>query len=249
MAVREDGSILAWGLFGGRHVPSPNSGFVRVAMGERHTLGLKEDGSIVAWGDNSEGQCDVPLPNSGFVAVAVSRSHSMGLKDDGSVVAWGNNVCGQSDLPVPNSGFVAIAAGPGYSLGLRREPDCFPSACSGHSDWIALGRPECWCNPRQCHGDVDGLVGGSAKAGYYRVGPADLNVLISAWMVKEPPLGPGIASIPNGICADFAHDRGGSTKAGLYRVGPSDLNILIANWLITEPPHGTGVEPDCLNCP
>lgn len=68
-------------------------------------------------------------------------------------------------------------------------------------------------------------------------------------MVKEPPYGPGVASIANGICADFAHDHSGSEKTGIYRVGPSDLNILITNWLIKEPPHGPGVPPDCLDVP
>jgi hypothetical protein len=114
---------------------------------------------------------------------------------------------------------------------------------------MAAGKPDCWCNPRQCHGDVDGAVGGSSKAGYYYVGPADLNVLIASWLLKEPPHGPGIGSAGNGICADFAHDEGGSAKSGYYRVGPSDLNILIANWLKKEPPHGRGVSPDCLDCP
>ena len=52
------------------NVPAPNSGFVAVAAGYSHSLGLKADGSIVAWGDNANGQCNVPAPNSGFVAVA-----------------------------------------------------------------------------------------------------------------------------------------------------------------------------------
>ncbi|UCG58443.1 MAG: hypothetical protein JSU70_02840, partial [Phycisphaerales bacterium] len=78
---------------------------------------------------------------------------------------------------------------------------------------------------------------------------ADLNVLMNSWLLKEPPYGEGIDSVPGGICADFAHDAGGSEKTGIYRVGPSDLNILIANWLLKEPPHGPGIDPDCPDCP
>ncbi|UCG58407.1 MAG: hypothetical protein JSU70_02660, partial [Phycisphaerales bacterium] len=100
-----------------------------------------------------------------------------------------------------------------------------------------------------CHGDADGVSGGSTKSGVYYVGPADLNVVVSTWLLKEPPHGAGIASVPNGVCADFAHDAGGSTKSGLYRVGPTDLNILITNWLKKEPPHGPGIHPDCPDCP
>jgi hypothetical protein len=125
------------------------------------------------------------------------------------------------------------------------EPECLDSGDPGYADWVAMDKPDCWCYPRQCHGDADGLLGGSAKAGYYAVGPLDLNILVAAWQVKEPDKGPGIASVENGICADFARDQGGSSKAGYYRVGPTDLNILVENWLVKEPDKGPGVPEDC----
>jgi alpha-tubulin suppressor-like RCC1 family protein len=62
------------------NVPAPNSGFVAVAGGYAHSLGLKADGSLVAWGYNGFGQYNVPAPNSGFVAVAAGANHSLGLK-------------------------------------------------------------------------------------------------------------------------------------------------------------------------
>jgi hypothetical protein len=132
---------------------------------------------------------------------------------------------------------------------LTAPPGCFPACHPDHDQWVEVGKPDCWCYPRQCHGDADGASGGSTKSGVYYVGPADLNLLVSSWLVKEPPHGAGITSVPDGICADFAHDMGGSTKSGLYRVGPTDLNILISDWLNKEPPHGLGIEPDCLDCP
>lgn len=125
-------------------------------------------------------------------------------------------------------------------------PSCLPESHEDYLEWMSLGRPDCWCYPRQCHGDADGLKEGGDKTGYYHVGPADLNILIAAWQIKERPMGPGIASIENGICADFAHDLAGSDKTGFCRVGPSDLNILVQNWLVKEPPDGPGVDPDCL---
>ena len=74
-AGQGQGSIAAWGGNdnGECNVPAPNSGFVAVAAGRDHSLGLKADGSIVAWGYNGFGQCNVPAPNSGFVAVAAGR--------------------------------------------------------------------------------------------------------------------------------------------------------------------------------
>ncbi|MHC4110264.1 MAG: hypothetical protein ACYSUY_04265 [Planctomycetota bacterium] len=125
------------------------------------------------------------------------------------------------------------------------ETDCFPPAHPDYSEWVNVDKPDCWCYPRQCHGDADGLMGGSAKTGFYAVGPGDLNILIAGWLVFEPL----IFSIPNGICADFGHDWGGCAKCSFYRVGPTDLGILIANWLVKEPPFGPGVPPDCLDLP
>ena len=122
--------------------------------------------------------------------------------------------------------------------------ELFPATHPDYAEWVAAGKPACWAYPRQCHGDADGLAV-AGKTGTYYVGTSDLNVLTDAWQVKEPPFGPGIASIQNGICADFAHDKEGGNKAGWYRVGTNDLNILIENWLVKEPPAGPGVPADC----
>ncbi len=117
------GSIVAWGynLFGQTNVPAPNSGFVGLAAGGGHNLGLKTDGSIVAWGLNDYGQTNVPAPNTGFVAVAGGVWHSLGLKSDGSIVGWGDNTRGQIDVPSPNTGFTAVASQLIHSLGLKAD--------------------------------------------------------------------------------------------------------------------------------
>ncbi len=103
--------------------PDPNSGFVAVAAGGNHSLGLRADGSIAVWGHNYYGQLDVPAPNSGFVAVAAGWGHSLGVRTDGSIAAWGKNFRGQCDVPAPNTGFVAVAGGSTHSLGLKAA-DC-----------------------------------------------------------------------------------------------------------------------------
>ncbi|MBN2269514.1 MAG: hypothetical protein JXN61_02810, partial [Sedimentisphaerales bacterium] len=106
----------------------------------------------------------------------------------------------------------------------------------------------CWFYPRQCHGDSDNMKEGGPKAGYFYVHYYDLNLLTTCWNISEPPAGPGFASVPGCICADFAHDLEGGPKSGYFRVHYNDLNILMDNWSIAEPPTGPGIPPDCLEC-
>ena len=115
----ESGKVISWGT----QVAGANMdrGFIAVAPGYCHSLGLKQEGSIVAWGDNRYGQCNVPLPNAGFRAVAAGHYHSLGLKEDGSIVAFGKNIYGQCNVPLPNTGFMAVAAGEGHSLALKQD--------------------------------------------------------------------------------------------------------------------------------
>lgn len=123
--------------------------------------------------------------------------------------------------------------------------DLLPLSHPDYAEWVAVGKPACWAYPRQCRGDADGLKEGSAKAGYHYVGLQDMGIFAKAYQVLEPPFGPGIAAIENGICADFARDVEGSAKTGFYRVGATDLNVLAASWFIKEAPDGPGVPGDC----
>jgi hypothetical protein len=177
-------------------------------------------------------------PNSGTLfqlALSEKANLTVALNEvRGGVVLTNPEVAATVDLTQATN----IAVGGGGT-------DVFPASHPDYAEWLAVGKPDCWAYPRQCHGDADGLQSGSAKTGFYYVGPSDLNILMAGWQVKEPPDGPGIASIQNGICADFARDQGGSAKTGFYRVGPTDLNRLVENWLVKEPPDGPGVPGDC----
>lgn len=126
-------------------------------------------------------------------------------------------------------------------------PDCFPSTDAAYDDWVAYGKPDCWCYARQCYGDADGKKQGSAYAGYEYVGTDDLAILINAWKIKEPDKGPGLSG--NQICADFDHAKQGSAYAGYERVGTNDLAVLIDSWKVKEPDKGPGVPGDCVPVP
>lgn len=153
----------------------------------------------------------------------------------GGVVLTDPDVAADVDLDQATN--VTVGGSDGGSL--------FPMGHPDYDTWVAVGEPVCWAYPRQCHGDADGLTEGSEKSGFHYVGQADLSVLLKAWEIKEPPDGPGIATIENGICADFDRDLGGSKKGGFHRVGGTDLNILVENWVVKEPLRGPGVPGDC----
>jgi len=118
--------------------------------------------------------------------------------------------------------------------------DGLPPTHKDYAEWVKVGRPLCWTFPRQCHGDADGLKEGDAKSGFHFVGMNDLRIFTQAWKVLEPPFGPGIASVENGICADFARDLDGNATTGFYRVGVTDLNRLMEYYLKPNVPGDCG---------
>ncbi len=95
---------------------------------------------------------------------------------------------------------------------------CLPFTYSTFDDWVALGRPACWCAPYQCDGDTDGRA--SAFPFNERVSTHDLQVLTDNWKktINDPTLDP---------CADIDHKAEGPAQ---YRVFNTDLAILLANW-------------------
>lgn len=124
ITLPEDGtqSVVVWGRnnYGQREVPEPNLGFVDIAAGDGHLLGLKANGSIAAWGRDNRLATEVPAPNSGFVAISAGYEGSAGLKTDGSVTVWGAPDA-TNYLATSNSGFIDIASGQNFCIGLKDD--------------------------------------------------------------------------------------------------------------------------------
>jgi alpha-tubulin suppressor-like RCC1 family protein len=164
LALRGDGSVVAWGIGGplgdggdvGRSTPvavsglGAGSGVVAIDAGEYHSIALRSDGSVLAWGDDNFGQlgngeshenASTPVAvsglgaGSGVMAITAGSEHNLAVRSGGSVVAWGNNTYGAlghedpsaGTTPVPvsslgaGSGVVAVAAGRSHSLALRSD--------------------------------------------------------------------------------------------------------------------------------
>ena len=131
MALREDGSVAAWGGngWGQCNVP-PGLTATAIAAGRYFSLALREDGSVVAWGLNDYGQCNVP-PGLTATAIAAGDWHSLAIREDGSVVGWTRTPADPS-IAVPG-GLIAIAieAGSIYCLAIREDGSVVKWSVSG----------------------------------------------------------------------------------------------------------------------
>jgi alpha-tubulin suppressor-like RCC1 family protein len=124
MALRSDGTVVAWGdntdangSFAGESIVPPGLGTaIAIAAGGFHSAALISDTSVMGWGDNSAGQCATPAL-IGVVSVAAGGEFTLALNNQGVVTGWGDNLQGQYDVP-PFGNFVAVAAGRRHSLAL-----------------------------------------------------------------------------------------------------------------------------------
>ncbi|MEV6978767.1 hypothetical protein [Kitasatospora sp. NPDC093806] len=124
MALRADGTVVAWGLNSSGQLgdgstdssPVPvevrTGGVVAISAGAGHSLALTTDGFVQAWGSNSHGQLgdggttdrslpytvcldDFCDPRDQVTAIAAGGDRSVALRHEGRVMAWGENTFGQ----------------------------------------------------------------------------------------------------------------------------------------------------------
>lgn len=115
-------------VFGQCAVPAPNQGFVDIAAGCIHSVGLKYDGSVVLWGagapDDPYGdgwnyrQSTFPGGlNEGIVDIGATTGNTVILTSGGGLNAWGMDA---SLNGVPHDvGFVRMAATASHGLALH----------------------------------------------------------------------------------------------------------------------------------
>jgi hypothetical protein len=135
LAIRPDGSLLAWGPFySGGPGPSaaPPAGLLArdAAAGAAHAVAVAMDGTLATWG---AGPAAASPPAGRFTAVAARTTYSIALRKDGTLFGWGAVPTapgafdaqhgwvsdGAGHFSVPGEHFVALAAGNSHLLALR----------------------------------------------------------------------------------------------------------------------------------
>lgn len=118
LAVREDGTLAAWGTAPPDSVTTlPAGTYTAVVGGLAHAIALRTDGTLVPFGSTAVGQGAVPAGSFVAVASGTGGNHSLALRADGSLAAWGSYSHGQS-FSIAGT-FSAVAAGAAHSLALR----------------------------------------------------------------------------------------------------------------------------------
>jgi uncharacterized delta-60 repeat protein len=123
------------------------------------------------------------------------------------------------------------------SFVLFTDPDiCYTGP--DYSEWVNVGKPSCWCYPKQCHGDATGSDEEFGRGNYVSVGFNDFQLLLQGYN-KNPYVDP----VTNPwICADFTHSDEEFGRGNWVRVGFADFQILLSYY---NDPCST-VPADCL---
>jgi alpha-tubulin suppressor-like RCC1 family protein len=119
LALRSDGSVVAWGrlLIGQITPPEGLSNVVAISAGDAHSLALRADGTVVGWGEESS---TAPSDIYGVIGIAAGNQHTLLLKSDGSVLRYGT-ASALSAPPASATNCISIDAGFESDVALRRD--------------------------------------------------------------------------------------------------------------------------------
>lgn len=133
--IRTDNSLLCWGnnangktglntTSGNTLVPTAINGggtWIKVAVSETHSCGIRTDNTLWCWGNNANGRTGrntaagntlVPTQIDGsstYIDITAGQEHSCGIRTDGSLRCWGNNWVGMLGDNTQNQRLVPTA--------------------------------------------------------------------------------------------------------------------------------------------
>jgi hypothetical protein len=122
LALRADGTVLAWGwdFWNQNDVPPSATNCVGIAAGAYYSTALRADGTVVAWGTYNN-ESFVPSTATNVVAIYAGDYFSVGLRADGSLVGWGSDGNGQLDPPPGITNIADLACGASHVVALLAD--------------------------------------------------------------------------------------------------------------------------------
>ena len=124
------------------------------------------------------------------------------------------------------SGGVVMEDGEDYATLTGCVVGYFHCLSQSHGDWAqydAMGRPDSWCGPKQCHGDADNADEQISRGVYTSVGFQDFMILAAGY---NNPSYSGDPTVDTWIAADFDHAEEQVSRGVYTRVGFQDFMIL-----------------------
>ncbi len=84
LAVKDDGTVVAWGWGTGGQITVPYglTGVTKVTGGNTFSMALKSDGSVVVWGDAADGKTIIPDDATQVTGIAAGTDHALVLRTD-----------------------------------------------------------------------------------------------------------------------------------------------------------------------
>ncbi len=128
LALRSNGTVVAWGDSCITDVPPDLTDVIRIAVGGLNCLALRRDGTVVAWGAETIVN-QVPENLTDVTAIACTGSAAIAVRLDGTVVAWGadgglggsNDTLGVTNLPPDLGDIVEVSAWSQSAIARRRD--------------------------------------------------------------------------------------------------------------------------------
>ncbi|MBL8216088.1 MAG: hypothetical protein JNK87_35530 [Bryobacterales bacterium] len=125
LALRSDGTVVAWGLnnAGQTNVPAGLSDVIAISAGNAYSLALRRNGTVVAWGAvNDWGKGIIPASLSNVTQVAAGYERSIALLSNGTVTTWGRQTfCFTYPPPANLNNATAVAIGNNQNVALRSD--------------------------------------------------------------------------------------------------------------------------------
>jgi hypothetical protein len=161
LALRSDGTILAWGgpnTYGETTVPAGLTNVVKIAAGRSFSLALKSDGTVIGWGENIYGQTNVLFELSNVVAIAGGG----GYGDEGRSFAIRISLRISSIELNRQSAAIRFRTFTGQQYSVEYSPDLDPNS------WLTLPGGDVQGNwPEALVTDTNAVAGATTR--FYRI--------------------------------------------------------------------------------